>query len=213
MNGLSFRSLLLGSGPRFARDALGPVLVFYVTWKLVGLAWAVAAASGFALAAFWWERRRAASGIMPAIGLGIALVQAVVGLASGSATAYFVPGVVANALYGVTFLGSVAIGRPLAGVLAGETYPFPPRVRASAAFRRIFARVSLAWGLYLLGRGTVRLLVLLSGGVDLFVLVSILTGIPFTAALMSWSLWYPLRAFRREPELWAPERGPEPPAR
>jgi hypothetical protein len=29
--------LLLGSGPRFARDALGPVLVFYVGWKLLRL--------------------------------------------------------------------------------------------------------------------------------------------------------------------------------
>jgi intracellular septation protein A len=210
MNGLSFGSLLLGSGPRFARDALGPVLVFYVTWKLAGLAWAVGAATAFALTAFWWERRRAASGIMPAIGLGIALVQALVGLATGSATAYFVPGVLANGLYGAVFVGSVVIRRPLAGVLARETYPFPPRVKESAAFRRIFARVSLAWGVYLLGRGTLRLTVLLSSGVDLFVLVSILTGIPFTLALMSWSLWYPLRAFRREPDLWQPD--PKPPA-
>ena len=34
---VSFGALLLGSGPRFARDALGPVLAFYVAWKLAGL--------------------------------------------------------------------------------------------------------------------------------------------------------------------------------
>ena len=38
--------------------------------------------------------------------------------------------------------------------------------------------------------------------VDLFVVVSVLTGIPFTLALMTWSFWYPLRAFQRQPELW-----------
>ena len=33
---LSAWALMLGSGPRFARDAFGPVLVFYVGWKLIG---------------------------------------------------------------------------------------------------------------------------------------------------------------------------------
>ena len=31
------RDILLGSGPRFARDAMGPMLAFYVGWRLVGL--------------------------------------------------------------------------------------------------------------------------------------------------------------------------------
>ena len=31
------RDLLLGSGPRLARDAFGPMLVFYVGWRLWGL--------------------------------------------------------------------------------------------------------------------------------------------------------------------------------
>jgi hypothetical protein len=34
---MSLGALLLGSGPRFARDALGPVLAFYTLWKLWGL--------------------------------------------------------------------------------------------------------------------------------------------------------------------------------
>ncbi|MBI1733561.1 MAG: hypothetical protein HYR51_00160 [Candidatus Rokubacteria bacterium] len=36
-------SLLRGSGPRFARDAGGPVLAFYVGWKLAGLGAGIAA--------------------------------------------------------------------------------------------------------------------------------------------------------------------------
>lgn len=34
---VTVKGLLLGGGPRFARDAFGPVLAFYLGWKLVDL--------------------------------------------------------------------------------------------------------------------------------------------------------------------------------
>ena len=43
---------MLGSGPRFARDAFGPVLVFYVGWKLIGFRAAILAATTLAIAAY-----------------------------------------------------------------------------------------------------------------------------------------------------------------
>ncbi len=202
-------ALLLGSGPRFARDALGPVLAFYAGWKLVGLVTGVAAATLVAVAAFVWQRRNAGSGIMPAVGLGIAGVQAASGLATGSASAFFAPGVVAGGLYGGAFIVSVALGRPLAGVFAREIYPFPRPVQESALFRRTFAIVSLVWGSYMLLRSALRLAVLSWSSVDLFVGVSVVTGVPITLMLMSWSFWYPLRQFQRQPELWM---AGEPPA-
>ena len=206
--GVTFGALLLGSGPRFARDALGPVLAFYAGWKLSGLVAGIAAATVVAVAAFAWQRRHGGTGIMPAIGLGVACVQAVVGLVAGSASAFFAPAVVANGLYGCVFVGSVVLGRPLAGVFAREIYAFPRGVRDSALFRRTFGVVSLVWGGYMLVRSTVRLLVLFWSSVDLFVAVSVATGVPFTLGLMSWSFWYPLRQFRRQPELWQAEEPP-----
>jgi intracellular septation protein A len=202
-------ALLLGSGPRFARDALGPVLAFYTRWKLWGLLAGIVAATLVALVAFWWQRRQANTGIMPAVGLGIAMIQAIVGLASGSASAFFTPGGVANGVYGCVFIGSVVCGRPLAGVFAREMFPFPHRVRDSSLFRRTFSIVSLVWGGYMLLRTVVRLFLLLRSSVDVFVAVSVLTGIPCTLALMTWSFWYPLRALQQRPELWSAE---EPPA-
>jgi outer membrane lipoprotein-sorting protein len=192
--------LLLGNGPRFARDAVGPVLVFYAGWKLLGLLAAIIGATTLALVIFAWERRKARSGLGAAIGLGVALTQAAAGLATGSAIAYFVPGVIANVIYGLAFLVSVLIGRPLAGVFARETYPFPPAVKASATFRRIFSHVSLAWGVYLLLRSAVRLLALSWGNVDLIVAINLLSGMPFTATLTAWSIWYGVRGFRRSEE-------------
>ncbi len=42
---VSVRAMLLGTGPRFARDAFGPVVVFYVGWKIVGLSTGIVAAT------------------------------------------------------------------------------------------------------------------------------------------------------------------------
>ncbi len=148
-------ALMLGSGPRFARDAFGPVLVFYAAWKLLGFGTAILAATTLAIAAYVWERRQARS------------------------------------------------GRPLAGVFAQETYPFPAQVKASLTFRRVFSRISLAWATYLLCRTGLRFVVLLRSSVELYLLINVVTGIPFTAALMSWSIWYGVRSFRRSQE-WGP---------
>ena len=200
---MSVRALLLGTGPRFARDAFGPVAVFYVGWKLVGLSTGVVAATAVTVASYLWERRQARTGLLAAIGLAIALVQALVGLLAGNAKWYFAPPVIANAAYGIAFLMSVVIGRPLAGVFASETYPFPPQVKTSVTFRRVFSRVSLAWAVYLLARSALRLVALTRVSVEGFILVNIVTGIPFTALLMAWSIWYGVRGFRRSEE-WGP---------
>jgi hypothetical protein len=192
----SLRTVLADNGPRFLRDAVGPVLVFYVGWKTLGLVVGIAGATAVTTASFIWERRHGRTGLGASIGFTIALVQAVTGLLSGSARWYFAPGVIANTLGGVIFLGSVLIGRPLAGVFAAESYPFPPEVKASPPFRRVFGRISLVWAAYLLGRGVLRLSMLVYTSVEAFLLVSVLSGIPLSAALMTWSFWYAVRGFR-----------------
>lgn len=194
--------LLLGSGPRFARDAFGPVLAFYLGWRLHGLAVGIAAASVLAIAAYAWERKHARSGLAARVGLGIATMQAVAGLVSGSVVGFLVPQVVANGAYGLAFLLSVVIGRPLAGVFVAEMYAFPPAVRTSATFRRLFSQISLVWATYLLVRSAILLLALARASVELYVVVSLVTGLPCTTALMSWSIWFGVRRFKRSRE-WA----------
>src|SRR5439155_53347 len=85
-----------------------------------------------------------------------------------------------------------------AGLLATESYDFPPQVRASATFRRTCSRISLAWAGYLFLASTVRLLVLRLGSVDLYVVMNVLSGLPVSAALLSWSIWYGARSLGRD---------------
>jgi hypothetical protein len=192
----SLRTILAANGPRFIRDAVGPVLVFYVGWKTLGLMVGIVAATALTTGTFIWERRHGRTGLGASIGLTIAVVQAMTGLLSGSARWYFAPAVVANTLGGLVFLGSVMIGRPLAAVFATESYPFPPEIKASAAFRRIFGRISLVWAAYLLTRGVLRLLMLVYTSVEAFLVVSVATGLPLSGAIVAWSFWYAVRVFR-----------------
>jgi uncharacterized protein DUF3159 len=201
---ISARTILIGSGPRFARDAFGPVLVFYVGYKLSGLALGIGAATVLALGAWLYERRRDRPGLLARLTLLIIVVQALIGLVADDARAYFAPAVLTTLAWGLAFVGSVIIHRPLAGLFAGEMYPFPPEVRASATFTRVFSVVSLGWGGLRLLRSVVRLVTLSTSSIDAFVVVSAATGIPLTAAMMTWSVWYATRAFRRSEEWgWA----------
>jgi len=200
---ISARAILLGNGPRFARDAFGPVLAFYVLWKLWGLVPGIAAATIVALVAFRYERQQNRPALVVRIALVFVLIQAVVGLWTGSAEVYLAIPVFVNAGYGMVFIGSTLIGRPLAGVFAEELFPLPDEVKASRTHRRVFGLISLAWGSYMVLRSVLRLVVLVALGVDAFVAVGFVTGFPVTMALMSWSIWYGVRGFRRSAE-WGP---------
>ncbi len=200
---ITARGILLGNGPRFARDAFGPVLAFYVLWKLWGLIPGIVAATVVALVAYRYERQQGRPALVVRIALAFVLIQAVVGLWTGSAEIYLAIPVFVNAGYGLAFIGSIVIGRPLAGVFAEEMLPLPDEVKASRTHRRTFGWISLAWGSYMVGRSVLRLFVLVVLGVDAFVAVGFVTGFPITMALMSWSIWYGVRGFRRSDE-WGP---------
>jgi hypothetical protein len=188
---------LLGGGPRFMRDAFGATVIFYVGWKWHGLVLGVAAATLWTVGVYIWERRHERPGLAARIGLAIALIQATAALLSQSPIGYFAPPVFVNLAYGSVFLVSVALGRPLAGVLAMETYPLPAEIRALPAVRRTFAHISIVWGVYLLFRAAFRLFVLLNYSVDVYVAVNVATAGPMIAGLMMWTFWYALRGIRR----------------
>ena len=201
---ITVRGILLGSGPRFARDTFGPVLAFYVGWKVGGLVLGIALSTVVALGAWAYERRRSRAGVMARLTLAVVVVQALLGLLADSEVAFFGPQILVSLAWGLAFLGSAAIGRPLVGVFAGEMVDLPTEVRASATYRRVFGRISLAWGTYMVARALGRFALLVWVGVDAFVASNLLTGAPVMALLMTWSIWYGTRGFRRSDEWgWA----------
>ena len=53
------------------------------------------------------------------------------------------------------------------------------------------------WGVYCLARAVLRLIVLLHSGIGGFLLVSVVTGMPFFVALVAWGIWHARRSFGR----------------
>ncbi|MBA2356849.1 MAG: DUF3159 domain-containing protein [Actinobacteria bacterium] len=176
--------------PGLAREGLVPLALFYVGLRVGGLALGIALATAAATAALLWEIRAGRRGLLAKLSLAFVAVQAAVGLAAQSATVYLAQPVLLNAAWGLAFLLSVPLRRPLAGVLAQTWYPFDDDDRATPRFRRVFGVESVVWGLYLLARGALRLGALLRGGVEGFAIVTLLTGTPVFLLLTAWSVWY-----------------------
>ncbi|HET7808126.1 MAG TPA: hypothetical protein VFK71_06475, partial [Gaiellaceae bacterium] len=102
--------------------------------------------------------------------------------------------------WGLAFVASVPLRRPLAGALACAWYPFPRWYRETAPFKRVFGVESLVWGAYFFARSGIRLAVLLQGSLESFLVIVFLTGTPAMLALMLWSIRYAMRGLD-EPQL------------
>jgi intracellular septation protein A len=191
-------ALLRQVGPQLARDGFGPALVFYAVWKAAGVPAGVGAASVVAAALWLLSRRAGARGVLPTISLGIVAVQAVVGLATGSARLYLAQPAIVGVIVGLVFLGSALTRRPLAGLIAADLLRAPPETELTPAFLRAFRTITLVWAGYLLLRAVGRLAVLAIASVEWFLVVTAVTGAPVMAVLALWSCAYALRALRTD---------------
>ncbi len=167
-----FRTVMATGLPGFAREGLVPIGLFYLGLKTGGLVLGIALSSSAGAGAYLWEHYRGRRGLMAQLSLVFIAVQAVVGIASHSAVVYLAQPVLLNAIWGLLYLGSVAVGRPLMGAIAQAWYPFPDEVRRTETFRR-------------------------AGSLGSFVLVNAITGVPITLALIAWSVRYAIRRFER----------------
>jgi hypothetical protein len=184
----TFRGVLLTGLPGFLREGFLPVGAFYLGLRAGGLAAGIAASTVLSVLIYLYERRAGRDGLLVRISLAFVAVQSVVGLASHSSTVYLAQPVLANAAWGVAFLVSAAIRRPLAGALACAWYPFPRWFRDTEAFKRVFGIQSLVWGTYFVARSGVRLAVLLHGSLESFLVTVLLTGTPMMLLLIVWSI-------------------------
>src|SRR5439155_13270727 len=91
-----------------------------------------------------YARRAGRDGLMVRISLAFVAVQSAVGLAAHSATVFLAQPVLANAAWGLAFLVSALVRRPLAGALACAWHPFPHWFRQTEPFKRVFGTQSLA---------------------------------------------------------------------
>lgn len=199
----SIGAILGGAAPRLVRDAFGPLAIFFAGWKLIGLDAGIAMAALFGAAVFVHERRQGRPAMIVRLALLLVVIRAGVGLSSGSATVYLAQEIGIDLLLACAVLASLRGPRPFASWFAGDIFALPEEMRESDTFGSAMRTVTVVWGLYFLARGLVRLGALLALSTDRFALVIALTDAPFLIAILAWSVYYAVRAFRND-EHWAP---------
>lgn len=177
---------------------LAPVLVFYTLYRTRSFTDAVVAVLLWSTLVFVVQlARRRTMDIFSATTFTFACMKAVAGLVSQNTFLYLAFPSLENVAYGLLFSGSALLGHPVLALFARRLYPVPPEVQASPAFGRAFLVVSTVWLAGNLLRGAVRLVLLVSLPLELYLVADAVAGWPINAGLVAFALWYPLRALRR----------------
>ena len=191
MIGADLRRILLS----LFREGFLPLLAFYVAEKRAGLEAGLAAAVAVSGLVYLYERRSGQDGLLVRLSVAFVLVQAMASLVSRSGLVFLAGPVVASTAWGIAFLVSVALRRPLAGALASSWGFHPREHRATDEFKRVYGVESVVWGVYLLSRAGIRLVALTTASTGFYVVVVFLTGLPAAFGLFTWSIWYARREF------------------
>ena len=131
------------------------------------------------------------------LGLGIAVFFAA---RSGEARGFFLPGIFINLGYGVVFLGSALIGRPIVGAIYAAVDGLDSRWRQDPRLRRVFAVASLGWTLVFASRAAVQTVLYVADRPGLLAASRLLMGWPLTIAAVALTVAYVKRARARPVE-------------
>jgi hypothetical protein len=168
---------------------VGPV-AFVTVNAIAGLetAAAVAVAIQLVIAAERLLRRRpVTNAIGGLLGTGLAVFIA---LRSGSAEGYFVPRMLYAAGLALVFAGSVAIRKPLVGILIGALYRAPKEWVNDRRVKRAFSEVTLAWAGLFAFRALVYLVLISAGKAGWLAVASVAMGWPAFLLLLFFSYRY-----------------------
>lgn len=168
---------------------LAPV-VFIVVNSFAGLEPAAFAAVAVAVALMLERLVRRASPVNAVGGLLGTGIAVFIALRTGSAEGFFWPKVAQNALYGVVFLGSILIRRPLVGVFAQLVYQLPKEYIADDRVRPAYSVATWAWVVLFLGRAIIYAALILAGQAEALGAVVLVVGWPGFALALFFSYRY-----------------------
>jgi hypothetical protein len=194
---------------------LAPI-VFIVANTIAGLNVAAIAAGVVAVGLMLERLLRRASPVNAVgglIGTGIAVYIA---LRTGTPEGFFWPKVAQNAAYGVVFLISILIRRPLIGVIVQAIYQWPSGYTRDPRVRPAFSVASLAWVVLFGVRAVVYTVLILAGKAEWLGAVVLVLGWPAFAATIFFSYryvtWWLQRTGAPDPDEYRAEQGEAPAA-
>jgi hypothetical protein len=171
-------------------DTLVGPLLFLILFKTVGIDAALigAGAAALAVVVFRWVRGQRLTSAWYGVA-GVA-VGAAIAKATGSGSGYFIPKVATNAFYGMAFLGSVLIGKPLIGIVWAFFHRQPLSWGYRAEVRRVFSALTLMWaGAYFFRAAVYGVLITDERDrTGALATAAVVLGLPLTVALVAITL-------------------------
>lgn len=184
--------------PSVVQGKLIPVVLFLAFLEWAGVAWALITALGWSLAVIVHRLRthQRVPGLVLVSTVGL-VAKTILALATGNLVVYFLQPTISTALVGFAFLGSVALGRPLAERLAHDFCPLDAETADHPMLRLLFLRLSLLWSITSLVNAAFTLWLLLTQSVTTFVIIKSFLGPSFTIATLGiTAVWFRFRMRR-----------------
>lgn len=172
-----WRAVVRHSVPNVLEGKIVPAVLFIAILEWSGTRAAVLGALAFALGAMLVRvlRKQTITGLLWLTTLGL-VARTIAALATGSAVIYFLQPTVSTALFGLAFLFSVPLGKPLVERLVLDFCPLDDETRAHPQLRRVFRDVSLWWAFTSMVNFSITLWLLLSQSPTTFVIVKSFMG-------------------------------------
>jgi hypothetical protein len=132
-----------------ALDSFIQVAAFILLDRFVGLPWAIAGATLWALKATYSKHRKGLGigWLLPTTTLYL-IARGTIGIITDSRAAYFGIGIGTKFLIGLGLIGSVVIGKGLAANYVHKVLPFPDEVRAHRIYRSVMNQLTVLAGCY-----------------------------------------------------------------
>lgn len=165
-------------------DTVLPPLLFVGANALLGLRAAAGVSLGLSLILLAARLLRRQRLLYAASGLAGTLTAVGFAVWAGRAEAYFLPGVITNAAFGVVAVVSILVRRPLIALTSAAIYRWPlgwywhPRVRPA------YSEITWPWAALYLGRAGLQWVLVLRGELGWLTAARIATGWPAFALLL-----------------------------
>jgi hypothetical protein len=190
--------------PGIIEASLIPAAIFLLTNSFLGTRSAMLAVLLWGCASFTWRKHRGRA--MPTLVIvalcGLA-VRTLVGVLSGSTFAYFAQPIATMIAIASVFLLSVLLGRPVVAHIVHDFCPIDPDVAKRPAVIQLFAGLTILWAVAQLITAAATLTMLLSLDTTLFVVLKPVVTMSISAAAVTATIWWALRAAHREELVFA----------
>lgn len=184
---------------QFILGALVPISLFYVfhrfgqplTGALLAIGWSISLL-GFT----YWRSRRIE--LFPGLAIPIIAIELIGTLITRDPAFYLASAAIENALWGLVFLGSVLISRPLIQVFAELLNPglgsqeFLEQLKLSPQlYRSAWQIITAAWGIVALSKAMILVFSQLWLPIETFLIIRTASGIPVMVLMLFLSYRFP----------------------